>query len=264
MTGLTRSTILRVQKPLLIMSVYAPSELNEDWYKLQKHFINKNTLLPYEFKIITNNVKADMFNTEDLIKGNKENIGHPAGIRQILDYMRENKNLYSGFLILDSDCFPVRPGWHEVLGQQMQRFNKSIAAPIRYENLDMFPHPCVVYMNEQGLQNPKINFNYKEVKNLLGDMIDEVGGAMCELSDEVLPLLRSNRVNLHPVAAGIYHHLFYHHAAGSRGFEFRLLKMYDYCNHWIDNESQPGFGEQLFDALTQDPDGFIDKLMHGY
>lgn len=254
----------QLRKKILIMSVYAPSDLNENWYKLQKHFIKKNTLIPYDFKIIINNVNCELFEEQDVVHINDENIGHPAGIEQILEYMRQKQDLYGGFLILDSDCFPVRPGWHEILDQQMQRFNKSISAPIRYENLDMFPHPCVVYMNEQGLQNQNINFNYREVKNLLGDMIDEVGGAMCELSDEVLPLIRSNRINLHPVAAGIYHHLFYHHAAGSRGFEFRLLKMYDYCSHWIDNETQPEFGERLFNTLVQDPDGFIDKLMHGY
>ncbi|MGB5264134.1 MAG: hypothetical protein WBN28_11095 [Lutimonas sp.] len=263
MNNVTGSTDFYVQKRLLIVSVYAPSELNEHWYKLQKHFIKKNTLLPYDFKIITNNVKADIFNAEDIIKENNENIGHPAGIRQMLEFMRVNEQ-YSGYLILDSDCFPVRPGWHVILDQQMQRFDKTLAAPVRYENLDMFPHPCVVYMSKDGVKNPKINFDYKEVKNLLGDMINEVGGAMCEMSDEVLPLLRSNRVNLHPVAAGIYHHLFYHHAAGSRGFEFRLLKMYEYCSHWIDDESQSDYGEQLFEALIGDPDGFIDKLMHGY
>lgn len=251
-------------KKILILSVYAPCALNKEWYRLQKHFIKKNTLLPYDFKIITNKVSSDLFEEDEVVRINNENIGHPAGIVQIQEYMREHQDEYSGYLILDSDCFPVRPGWHDVLDSQMSRFNKNIAAPIRYENLDLFPHPCVVYMNRTALNNPKVNFNYTEVKNLLGDMINEVGGAMCEVSDDVLPMLRSNRINLHPVAAGIYHHLFYHHAAGSRGFDFRLIKEYDYCNHWIDNEAHADYGKQLLDALLQDPDGFIDKLMHGY
>ncbi len=251
------------QKKILIMSIYAPSELNEDWYRLQKHFIKKHTLLPYDFKIITNNVAMDMFEEDEVVYTNKTNVGHPAAIEQMLDYMR-NHSEYSGYLMLDSDCFPVRPGWHEILGQQMYQFNKTMAAPIRFENLDLFPHPCVVYMDKKGIKNKKINFNYKKVKNLLGEMIDEVGGAMCDLSDDVLPLLRTNRINLHPVAAGIYHHLFYHHAAGSRGFDFRLIKKYEYCKHWIDSESHDEFGKHLLEALLQDPESFIDKLMHGY
>ena len=247
---------------ILIVSVYAPSEYNEQWYGLQKHFIAKNTTVSYDFKVIVNKVDAGLFHEDEIILKNKGNIGHPAGLAQIFKYARAQD--YSSYLILDSDAFPVRPGWHNILDSQMTHFKKSIAAPIRYENLDKFPHPCVVYMTESGINNPKVNFNYAKVKNLLGDMINEVGGLMPEVSDEVLPLLRTNRVNLHPVAAGIYHHLFYHHGAGSRGFDFRLLKMYQYYDHWIDNASQPEYGEQLMEALVSDPDGFIDKLMCGY
>ena len=255
-----------MQKKILIMTVYAPSEYNQYWYKLQKHFIKKYTLVPYDFKVVVNKINTNLFDEDEIVLINDENIGHPAGIDQILDYMRqpEQQNKYTGFLLLDSDAFPVGAGWHDILDQQMVRLGKSIAAPIRYENLDMFPHPCVVYMNIAGINNSKVNFNYAKVKNLMGDMIDEVGGLMPEVSDQVLPMLRTNRVNLHPVAAGIYHHLFYHHGAGSRGFDFRLLKMYEYYNHWIDNDGQPDYGEQLMEALVNDPEGFIDKLLYGY
>jgi len=248
------------------MSVYAPSEYNEHWYELQKHYIKRNTLVTYDFKVVVNNIDTGLFEEDEIIKVNDSNIGHPAGIEQIFSYMREpeQQEKYSGFLLLDSDAFPVGTGWHEILDKQMKKLNKNIAAPIRYENLDMFPHPCVVYMNKEGINNPKVNFNYAKVENLMGDMINEVGGLMPNISDEVLPLLRTNRVNLHPVAAGIYHHLFYHHGAGSRGFDFRLLKMYEYYKHWIDNETQPEYGEQLMSALVSDPEGFIDKLMYAY
>ncbi len=254
------------KKKLLIMTVYAPSDYNEHWYRLQKHFIRKNTLVPYDFKVIVNNIDTDLFDKDEIVLVNDRNIGHPAGIDQIFAYMRQprQQDKYSGFLLLDSDAFPVGAGWHEVLDKQMKRLEKSIAAPIRYENLDMFPHPCVVYMNADGINNSKVDFNYAKVKNLMGDMIDEVGGLMPTVSDQVLPMLRTNRVNLHPVAAGIYHHLFYHHGAGSRGFDFRLLKMYEYYNHWIDNDAQPDYGEQLMATLVDDPDGFIDKLMYAY
>jgi len=248
---------------LLIMTVYAPSKLNEHWYRLQKHFIKKHTLIPYDFKIITNNVDNTLFDANEVFKVNTGNIGHPAAIEQMLEYMRE-ENSYDSYLILDSDAFPVRTGWHNILDQQMLRFNKNIAAPIRYENLDIFPHPCFVYMNKKGVNNSKVNFNYTKIKNLLGKTIDEVGGAMCLVQDDVLPLLRSNRINLHPLAAGIYHHIFYHHAAGSRWFHFRLIKDYNYCNHWIDNNTHDEFGEKLFNALIESPESFIDKLMFGY
>lgn len=248
---------------LLIMSVYAPSEYNGYWYTLQKHFLKRHTLTPYDFKVIVNNVDLGLFDKDDVVQINDCNIGHPAGIDQILSYMRAQKD-YDNYLLLDSDCFPTRVGWNKILNTQMKRFNKSIAAPIRYENLDLFPHPCVVYMTREGVMNPQVDFNYAKVKNLLGDYIEEVGGLMPDVSDQVLPMLRTNRINLHPIASGIYHHLFYHHGAGSRGFDFRLLKKYEYCNHWIDSSDQSNYGDQLMTALISDPDGFIDKLMYGY
>src|SRR2546425_2026497 len=47
------------------------------------------------------------------------------------------------------DCFPVRKGWHDVLANQMHRFNKDFAAPVRAENLDLFPHPSAVFRSEE-------------------------------------------------------------------------------------------------------------------
>lgn len=252
-----------IMKKILIMTVYAPSDYNHYWYKLQKDFIKKNTVIPYDFKIITNNVDSEMFEPGEVVISNDSNIGHPKGIRQIIDYMKES-NDYSSYLLLDSDSFPIRHGWHEILDKQMLKLNKCIAAPIRFENLDLFPHPCSVYMHQDALSKSLINFDYAKVKNLIGDEIDEVGGNMLSVIDDVMPLMRTNRVNLHPVAAGIYHHLFYHHGAGSRGFDFRLLLKYEYYNHWVDNEGQPDYGEQLMRALVNDPDGFIDKLIYAY
>ena len=245
------------------MTVYAPSDYNHHWYQLQKKFIERNTTVPYDFKIITNNVDAKMFESDEVVITNSENIGHPEGLRQAIQFMKQSKG-YSGYLLLDSDCFPVRVGWQDILDRQMAIQTKSIVAPIRFENLDLFPHPCVVYLNQPGLENPDLNFDYKKVKNLLGDEINEVGGGMVNLMSEVMPLLRTNRINLHPVAAGIYHHLFYHHGAGSRGFQFRVLKEYNYYEHWFDESIDHTFGDKLMEALVSDPNYFIDKLMYGY
>ena len=52
------------------MSVYAPSEYNEHWYKLQKHFIKRNTLVPYDFKIIVNTVDTSLFKKDEIVKVN--------------------------------------------------------------------------------------------------------------------------------------------------------------------------------------------------
>lgn len=250
-------------KKILIMTVYGPSDYNCYWYGLQKHFISKNTNVPYDFKVVTNKVDSELFDDNSIVISNPENIGHPAAIKQIINYMRAS-NEYENYMLIDSDCFPVRAGWHNILTKQMLQLDKDIAAPVRFENLDLFPHPCAVYMNERGLNNPKLNFDYAKVRNLMGDEIDEVGGNMLQIINSVMPLTRTNRVNLHHVAAGIYHHLFYHHGAGSRGFQFRVQHDYQYYNHLIDEKDEIQYGDKLMSSLINDPEGFIDKLMYGF
>ena len=252
-------------KSLLIASIYGPSERNKEWYFLQRKFISKTTLIPFDFKLVLNKVSSDIFEEKHILLRNKKNIGHPAAIEQIVEFVKANQR-YSSILLLDSDCFPDRAGWHSVLDQQMAKYNKQIAAPIRYENLDSFPHPCAVYMDRVVVDEDVINFSYTETLNLLGDIFEEVGGAMINHSARVLPLLRTNRINLHPVAAGVYHHLFYHHAAGSRGFDFRLTKRYSYYDHWMPQsvEEQVQLGKSLERLLFLNPERFIDKLMYGY
>jgi len=59
-------------KPLIIASIYAPSDLNTQWYKLQKHFIEKNTNIQYDYKIILNGANAGDFHAEDILENNNE------------------------------------------------------------------------------------------------------------------------------------------------------------------------------------------------
>ena len=249
-------------KPLIITSIYAPSDLNPHWYKLQKEFIAKNTTIPYQFKIVLNGIAADDFDPQDILWINDGNEGHPAALAQLVNYFRSTP--YSNYLILDSDCFPVFHGWHEILNRQMAQFKKTFAAPVRTENLDLFPHPCAFYIQDQAIHNSALDFSTSHCTNLLGESIPEVGGAMQSLTEQCLPLLRTNHINLHPIAAGIYHHLFYHHGAGSRDFNFRILKRYDYYSHCFNNDNREQESVTLFKRLINAPEKFIDTLMNGY
>ena len=247
-------------KPLLIVSIFAPSDLNQKWYSLQKRFIAKTTRISYDYRIILNGADTTVFDSKDILLNNGDNLGHSHALMQVVNYFRENP--YDAYLILDSDCFPVWEGWHDVLLEQMQKFGKRFAAPVRAENLDAFPHPSAFFATAEGIRHPGLDFARHESVNLLGDKVVEVGGAMQAMNEHFLPLVRTNTLNVHPVAAGIYHHLFYHHGAGSRDFNFRILKRYDYYQHWFDNENREAQCRDLLNALMQDPDGFIQRLMH--
>lgn len=72
----------------------------------------------------------------------------------------------------------------------------------------------------------------------------------------MLSLLRSNVFNIHPVVAGIYANLFYHHGAGSRQGKFRT--------NWYWGKLIPEFWKNTdlaYELLTKDPHKFISQLM---
>ena len=73
------------------------------------------------------------------------------------------------------------------------------------------------------------------------------------------PLLRSNRVNLHPIMAGIYSNIFYHHSCGSRGFSHRGFHE-GYYKHYEDKlGANP---RKLTQMLFENPNQFINNLVY--
>lgn len=244
---------------VLIASVYGPSDRSEDWYKLQKKFIKMNTTCDFEYKIVLNGIQPTRFHPEDILLENGENIGHAPALQQILEHFKTAH--YDAYLILDSDCFPIYRGWHALLLDQMTEHDKQMAAPVRTENLDTFPHPCAFFMTREGLYDPRLDFANAQTGNLLGEPFPpDVGARMNGMTDTVLPLLRTNVVNVHPMAAGIYHHLFYHHHAGSRNFNCRVIDRYKYYDHWYDRMEQTAHVHSLEKKLFRNPERFIKKL----
>lgn len=247
---------------LFIASVYAPSSWNRDWYRLQRKFIAQNTHgVEVKFGVLLNGIAVDELDSDvDVIGVSASNAGHSEGMAKLVEIFR--KSDFTHFLFLDSDCFPVHPEWFQVLTTQMQKFDKHFSAPIRVENLDKFPHPCAFFCDAIGLFDSRINFDIGHPgSNMLGETVQDVGNAMLPLLSDLLPLIRTNMVNYHPVAAGIYHHLFYHHGAGSRNFKFRVIDKYGYCNHWWSQVDDDQLAEQLRLALFDNPEVFLQNLL---
>jgi hypothetical protein len=249
---------------LLIASIFAPSHWNRQWYALQSHYIRRTTAdCDYDYELVLNGVKEREISDEPLtaLVVNHEGLPHASALRQTVEQLRSRK--YDYYLMLDSDCFPIYPGWFSILAGQLNEFKKTIAAPIRYENLDWFPHPSAFFLTKEALHDSRLNFDEEAQPNLLGKGVSDVGSAMQSLMSDVLPLLRTNVVNRHPIGAGIYHHLFYHHASGSRRFHFRILERYGYYDHWFDVEQERACSDALRGALFGDPERFIDSLRGG-
>lgn len=181
------------------MSVYGKESAR--WHTLQHYFLQKTTK-NYEHAVYLNNLD-DLDHCTIIGRAHSDQdskLQHYIGLQKLLEYAKSGD--YRGWLVLDCDCFPIHPAWESILAAR----NAGI---IRTENLDTFVHPSAVYCVDG-----RLNFQISEQTNLLGEKFHELYA--CDT--EFFPLLRSNRLNLHPLMAGVYFDLFYHHCAGSRSF----------------------------------------------
>jgi hypothetical protein len=245
-------------KDLLVASVFVGSPRNETWIRLQKDFLQRTTS-SFDHAVYLNRCPwSSSFEGTSVIGARSEKVttgptkqsaDHAVCLTAIFEYFQEHRNEYSYFLILDSDCFPVRCDWLPALVRRLKdRFH--FAAPLRSENLEDFPHPCALFLTQEALRRPW-SFAVKPFTNLLGKDWPDVG---CSLPREGwYPLLRTNVYNPHPVFAAIYRY-FYHHGNGSRSLKFKSEKYYNEIDH-------ARAEADLYAQLTTDPQQLIAQLL---
>ena len=122
-------------------------------------------------------------------------------------------------VFLDGDAFPVvdpMPVVYEALGRS------RLVAVRRDENAtDRQPHPCFCavrvtdWLSLAGDWSPGHSWSGAD-----GRMTTDVGGNLLRALERSgstwTPLLRSNRIDLHPLWYGVYGGIVYHHGAGFR------------------------------------------------
>jgi hypothetical protein len=135
-----------------------------------------------------------------------------------------------------------------------------IAAAVQTDQLDIFFHPSIVFIRGGALRGDPscVGFRVEAVQNIAGLRFRELALVS---KMPVLPLVRTNVKNRHPILGGIYGDLFYHHNSGSRPYAmFRavLLGVFD------DPPMAPTeLHEQLLAELRDDPDGYLRELTGG-
>jgi hypothetical protein len=245
---------------LLVVSIFATRDpRNLVWAELQRRFLMKTTRRAFDYRVVLNGTMPELrerFDRAEILAESPSVREHHDFLHTVVDHCRTTDHRYH--LILDSDAFPVCEGWDDALVELMQRWEKQIAAPIRFENHDTFPHPCAFFCTAEGMRDPRIDFVPRDYQNLLGRMVRDTGSAMAKL--EVLPLIRTNVVSPHPLFGAIYQHLFYHHGAGSRGVGTRLLRS-GTLDHVMDDGEHRRVTSQLFDELDGDQEAFVCRLM---
>lgn len=259
---------------ILVGSVYGSSDRNATWYALQRRFLDA-CADEYELAVFLNGAVPAEFSGATVIGtappevAPRGSVQHERGLAAIMGFFVERTG-FDGYLILDSDAFPIVRDWRARLATRMagtERLpERAIAAVVRTENLDVFPHPCVAYFTPSGLQSATstgvATWSRSPTRNLLGQVIPDVaftaGLASNGGEQRLLPLLRTNAINPHPVLAAVYDDLFYHHGAGSREPQFRRTRFA--MADRFDLETNARIERALFEALCADPEGFIARL----
>lgn len=238
---------------ILIASVYNYESLK--WIEIQSDFIEKNTASKFDHIIFYNKTLGSVFK-DDLLKTKKNIVfdhseklsgqeQHVFGIKKILQLFNSSDS-YSHCLIIDSDAFPIRKRWDIHIEASMKSNSCLAACPIRFENLDTFFHPCVIFFD----RNANIDVSLNLTSNLLQNQFEEV---TVNPNCKTFPLLKTNFLNFHPIAASIYFDMFYHHGFGSRNFFCRSIHLnrYHSYNYFLD---------KITNELMSNPSLFINKL----
>lgn len=268
-------------KKLLVGSVFAnDSPAQQSWLYLQLAFLQATTTDFDHVVVVSDGITNNSFTETTTVlvpedTAPKASDAHYRGLNLLLSHFKSRESDYQNFLFIDADAFPIKQNWLGALLTKMQEIehidfntgvilankkkgrNYDIAAALRSENLETRLHASVLFAKKHALSN--LSFDLGVVGNdLAGNPESDVfiPKYQHELRNLVLPLIRTNKVNIHPLACGIYFDMFYHHACGS-GRPFNLRAADHYMASFIPSQTNvSGFT----DKLMAHPCGFIKDL----
>ncbi len=270
-------------KKLLVVSIFADdSEFQQSWLRLQLDFLRATTEDFDYVAMVSEGLHSDAFpklaTTIVPVGGDKlkSSLAHVNSLNEVLAHCRSKANEYENFLIMDGDAFPIRQNWLATLIKKMsptdkfdssgmaltsvasKKQNYEIAIALRPENLETRLHGSIFFVRGDAI-NKCGQFVFGTVGNdLAGNKEEDVHlpHYQTHFRHLAFPLLRTNKVQVHPLACGIYFDMFYHHACGSgRSMVMRATDWY------LKDLVQPLQSTNRYaEQLMADPTGFISKL----
>ena len=245
-------------KDLLVISTFGEDAALE-WFSIQQKMLDKYTT-NYDFAVCLHEVETtEPFTGIEVLGEYQGDLLQtlPAMFNKAMATFRERK--YKNYLLLDSDCFPVKHDWLKHLSSITEGY--GYAAPMRTENLDLFPHPCALFIKGEHVQNDWWDFGRikeNEIKCINGSKTKDMGtGFVREVKNKKVyfPLIRTNFVNYHPILGAIYGDTFYHHGGGSRVPFFRSGSYWEKVSgkHYE-------LGQNAYKYLSKNPDKFVQML----
>lgn len=187
------------------------------WIDIQLRYLHSNLSEPFEVWASLEDVPGDHAGKFDRVI---PSLGPHAGKLNLLGAEIVAQARPDDIIVfLDGDAFPIAdplPTIREALDRS------SLVAVRRDENAtDRQPHPCFCAVTVSEWERLRGDWSPGYCwKTTGGEMATDVGGNLLRSLERVnaqwTPLVRTNRVNLHPLWFGVYGGIVYHHGAGFR------------------------------------------------
>jgi len=200
---------------------------SDKWIDIQLEYLKRNITDDYRVYAFLNGISEShsskfYYTNSDSIQEHEVKLNRLAKV--VLDHSTDQDDL---LIFLDGDAFPI--GDIVTFAREKLK-NYPLLAIQRRENLgDMQPHPSFCATTTLFWQ--KIGGDWARGYtwlNKIGNKVCDTGGVLMSVLNEKgiewYPMLRSNRINLHPLWFGIYDNLVYHHGAGFRNPVARVDK----------------------------------------
>lgn len=189
------------------------------WVDVQIAHLRRYLRDPFRICAYCDRTKKDHSAKFDYCAPQEGVVDHASKLNALAAHVCRSAGDDDVLVFCDSDAFPVRDVT-QYLREALQRW--PLVAVQRLENAgDMQPHPCFA-ATSAGFWR-KIRGDWRAGPtwtNADGRVVTDVGANLLRaLTLEHIEwgkMLRSNRVNLHPLLFSLYDDVVYHHGAGSR------------------------------------------------
>jgi hypothetical protein len=193
---------------------------SDQWIDVQLRYLRQYIREPFHVYAWLNEVPGDHGGKFHYVTTEPAE-AHPIKLNLLADLIYFDSDRDKDLLVfLDGDAFPIG----DAIGFVREKLTNHplVAVQRRENNGDMQPHPCccatTVGFWKEIHGDWKSGYTWPDAQ---GKPVTDVGGNLLALLEQHqvrwYPLVRSNRVDLHPLWFGIYGGIVYHHGAAFRG-----------------------------------------------
>jgi len=189
------------------------------WVDVQIRHLRRYLRDPFRIYAFCDRTKSDHSGKFDYCSPEKGIVDHASKLNALAAVACERAELDDVLIFCDSDAFPVRD-ITDYLREGLERW--PLVAVQRLENAgDRQPHPCFAVTTAGFWRGIGGDWRAGPTwANAEGQVVTDVGANLLRILTlhhvEWGKMLRSNRVDLHPLLFSLYDGVVYHHGAGSR------------------------------------------------